>query len=253
MFSPATADLGLVLGCEQRIINAWPAVTTLLIGSYAVRFANGYSGRANSASAVVQSAELDDEAFSLIEALYRKEGLPPCIRLTPLVGEATRERALARGYRVKDASFGMIADISGREQVLDAQVRIEDRPSEAWIAGVAARQTGVKTHVGNLTAILSQIRLPGAFASVVIDGEPVAYGMSVAERGMAEIGLIVVDAAQRGQGLGQRLVGGLMAWAAGQGCGSAYLQVEENNAVAMRLYDRLGFRKLYRYETRILD
>ena len=33
MFSPATADLGLVLGCEQRIINAWPAVTTLLIGS----------------------------------------------------------------------------------------------------------------------------------------------------------------------------------------------------------------------------
>ena len=253
MFAPAKADLDLVLACEQRIINAWPAVTTLLIGSYAVRFANGYSGRANSASAIAPGAELDEEALALIEGLYREAGLPPCIRLTPLVAEATRATALARGYRVKDGSYGMIADITGGRLAVDAQVRIEERPSAAWIAGVAARQTGVKTHVGNLTAILSQIRLPGAFASVVIDGEPVAYGMSVAERGMAEIGLIVVDAAQRGKGLGQRLVGSLMAWAAGQGCHSAYLQVEQNNAVAMRLYDRLGFRKLYHYETRILD
>jgi ribosomal protein S18 acetylase RimI-like enzyme len=253
MFSPATADLGLVLGCEQRIINAWPAVTTLLIGGYAVRFANGFSGRANSASAITPGAELDAAAFALIEELYRAENLPPCIRLTPLVAEATQAAALARGYRVKDASFGMISDISGGMVAIDPQVTIESRPSAAWIAGVAARQTGVKTHVGNLTAILGQLRLPGAFASVVIDGEPVAYGMSVAELGMAEIGLIVVDASQRGKGLGQRLVGSLMAWAAEQGCGSAYLQVEENNAVAMRLYDRLGFRKLYRYETRILD
>ena len=246
-------DNALLLACEQRIINAWPAVSTLLVGSYAVRFANGYSGRANSASAIMPGAELDDEALALIEGLYRAEGLPPCIRLTPLVGAATRDKALARGYRVKDASFGMISDVSGAPFAIDPQVTIESRPSAAWIAGVAARQTGAKTHVGNLTAILAQLRLPGAFASVVIEGVPVAYGMGVAERGMAEIGLIVVDSAQRGQGLGQRLVGSLMAWAAGQGCSSAYLQVEENNAVAMRLYDRLGFRKLYRYETRILD
>ena len=43
-------DIGLVLECERRIVNAWPSPATLLIGDWVVRFASGYSGRANSAT-----------------------------------------------------------------------------------------------------------------------------------------------------------------------------------------------------------
>ena len=95
--------------------------------------------------------------------------------------------------------------------------------------------------------------MPAAFATLLLDGTPVGYGMSVAERGMAEIGSIVVDAGYRGQGLGRRLVRGLMGWAREAGCAYAYLQVEQTNTVATRLYDSLGFRHLYAYETRILE
>jgi ribosomal protein S18 acetylase RimI-like enzyme len=253
MTTDNAADLRLSLACEQRIINAWPAPSTLLIGDWVVRFANGYSGRANSASPLSVDAELDEATLALIEELYRGDGLPPCIRLTPLVGEATRQAVIARGYRVKDASFGMIAALEEFEIAPDAELQIEARPSVEWIAGVAARQSGVKTHVGNLAAIVEKVRLPAAFATMLIAGEPVGYGMSVAERGMAEIGSIVVDPGHRGLGLGRRLVGGLMGWARTMDCASAYLQVDQTNAVAIRLYDRLGFRRLYGYETRILD
>jgi len=253
MTQDEAADLRLVLECEQRLVNAWPAPATLLIGDWIVRFASGYSGRANSASPIAAGAELDETTLALIEELYRSDGLPPCIRLTPLTGEATRQAVIARGYKVKDASFGMIIGLDGFEIAADTELQIEARPSLEWIAGVAARQTGVKTHVGNLAAIVEKVRLPAAFATLLIAGEPVAYGMSVAERGMAEIGSIMVDPGHRGRGLGRGLVGGLMGWARTMACTSAYLQVDQTNAVAIGLYHSLGFRRLYGYETRILE
>ena len=191
--------------------------------------------------------------LTLIEELYRSDGLSPGIRLTPLVGEATRAAVLARGYRLKDASFGMIAGLEDFAPSVEGELQIEARPSADWIAGVAARQSGVKTHAGNLAAIVEKVRLPAAFATWLVGGEPVAFGMSVAERGMAEIGSIVVDADHRGQGLGRNIVKGLMGWARAMACSSAYLQVEQGNAAAIGLYERLGFRQLYAYETRILD
>lgn len=245
-------DSRLALECERRIINAWPALATLVVGDWVLRFANGYSGRANSATPLAYGAELDGAALDMLEELYRADGLPPAIRLTPLVAEATREAVLARGYTVRDRSFGMIAPLAGLPVSAEAEFQIEARPEAEWIAGVAALQSGAKTHAGNLAAIVEKIRMPAAFASWLVEGEPVAFGMAVAERGMAEIGLICVDPTHRGKGLGRRIVAGLMGWAGATGCHSAYLQVEQGNAVALGLYRSLGFRQLYAYETRLL-
>lgn len=246
-------DPARVLECERRIVNAWPAPSTLLVGDWVVRFANGYSGRANSASPLKPGAELDDATLDLIEEFYRADGLPPCVRLTPLTAPATRERILARGYLLKDASHGLLAGLGGVDPAIEPDLQIEARPSQDWIAGVAAHQTGPKRNEANLAAIVEKVRLPAAFATLLLAGEPVAYGMAVAERGMAEIGSVVVDPGRRGQGLGRRTVAGLMAWARLVDCESAYLQVDQTNTVALGLYASLDFRRLYSYETRILD
>ncbi|MFY8155145.1 MAG: GNAT family N-acetyltransferase [Hyphomicrobiales bacterium] len=246
-------DLALMLDCERRIVNAWPSPATLLIDDWVVRFAGGYSGRANSASPLKPGAQLDEDTLALIEELYRADGLPPCIRLTPLVGEATLARVKARGYVVRDASLGLIRPLDDMATEIEPELQIEARPSADWIAGVAARQSGIKADAGKLAAIVDGVRLPAAFATWLIAGEPVAFGMSVAERGMAEIGSVVVDPAHRGQGLGRRLIGGLMGWARAMDCRQAYLQVDQTNAVAKGLYGSMGFRQLYAYETRVLD
>ncbi|PZO04071.1 MAG: GNAT family N-acetyltransferase [Hyphomicrobiales bacterium] len=246
-------DLALVRDCERRIVNAWPSPATLLIGDWVVRFASGYSGRANSASPLKPGAELDEATLALIEELYRADGLPPCIRLTPLVGEATTAMVKARGYSVRDASFGLIRSLGDIAAAIEPDLQIEARPSSEWVAGVAARQTGIKADPVKLAAIVDAVRLPAAFGTWVVAGEPVAFGMSVAERGMAEIGSVVVDPAHRGHGYGRRLIGGLMAWAHAMDCEQAYLQVDQTNEVALGLYGSLGFRQLYAYETRVLD
>lgn len=246
-------DTALVSACETRIVNAWPAPTTLVVDQWVVRFANGYSGRANSASSLREGGDMDETTLAFVEGLYRQAGLPPRIRFTPLVAESARRRFAERGYRIETASFGMVAELDpGLHQSIPGMVTTA-QAEDAWIDGVCAHQTGNKRNREHLAAIVSGVRVPAAFATLLHEGRPAAYAMSVAERGMAEIGAVIVDEALRGKGLGKQMMLGLMGWAAAQGCRQAYLQVDQSNGLAFEMYKRLGFRTVYAYETRILD
>lgn len=250
---PLAIDLGLVAACETRIVNAWPAPATLVVDHWVVRLANGYSGRANSASSLREGGDMDEATLTFVEELYRQAGLPPRIRFTPLVAPSARERFARRGYRVETASFGMLAALDpGLHPPIHGMVATA-RADDAWIDGICSHQTGAKRNRDHLAAIVAGVRLPAAFATLLHEGRPAAYAMSVAERGMAEIGAVIVDEGLRGRGLGKRLILGLMGWAAAQGCKQAYLQVDQSNGLALDMYRRLGFRTVYAYETRVLD
>lgn len=246
-------DLALARACETRIVNAWPAPTTLVVDDWVVRFANGYSGRANSATALRAGGDMDDTTLAFVENLYREAGLPPRIRFTPLVAESARRRFAERGYRIETASFGMVAELGAGLHPPVSGIVTTAKADDAWIDGVSSQQTGPKRNRDHLAAIVSGVRLPAAFATLLHDGRPAAYAMSVAERGMAEIGAVIVDENLRGRGLGKQLVQGLMGWAAAQGCTLAYLQVDQSNGLAFEMYRRLGFRTIYAYETRVLE
>lgn len=58
---------------------------------------------------------------------------------------------------------------------------------------------------------------------------------------------IATEAGRRRRGLAQRLIGHLLHWGALHGARRAYLQVEVRNEPARALYERLGFREVYRY------
>lgn len=246
-------DLALVGACETRIVNAWPAPTTLLVDQWVVRFANGYSGRANSASSLREAGDMDEATLRFVEGLYREAGLPPRIRFTPLVAQDARRRFAERGYRIETASFGMVAELDPGLHLPVAGMVAMAQADDAWIDGVCSHQTGNKRNREHLAAIVSGVRVPAAFATLMHEGRPAAYAMSVAERGMAEIGAVIVDETLRGKGLGKQLMLALMGWAAAQGCTHAYLQVDQSNGLAFEMYKRLGFRTVYAYETRILD
>lgn len=246
-------DTALVSACETRIVNAWPAPTTLVVDQWVVRFANGYSGRANSASSLREGGDMDETTLAFVEGLYRQAGLPPRIRFTPLVAESARRRFAERGYRIETASFGMVAELEPNRHPPAPGMLTTAQAEDAWIDGVCAHQTGAKRNREHLAAIVSGVRVPAAFATLLHEGRPAAYAMSVAERGMAEIGAVIVDEALRGKGLGKQMMLGLMGWAAAQGCSQAYLQVDQSNGLAFEMYKRLGFRTVYAYETRMLD
>lgn len=241
--------LAEVRACEQRIVNCWPAPSTLMIEGFAVRFASGYSGRANSASAMQAMADLDDANIDAIERLYREAGLPPTFRDSPLMSRAMRERLDRRGYRLKDASFGMIADFAGANFQRRADVEIAREPSAEWLEGISRFQTPDKRSPEHLKAIVGAIRVPAFFATVRQDARAIGFGFSAVDRGYAEIASVMLDPVARGQGIGRGMVESLLAEAVTAGATKGFLQVESTNLIAKALYQKLGYRDLYYYET----
>jgi len=62
----------------------------------------------------------------------------------------------------------------------------------------------------------------------------------------AEILSVAVARAYRGRGLARRLLDLHLRRLAGLGCRAVFLEVDENNRAAIRLYDRAGFREVGR-------
>ena len=247
-------DIETIRGCEERLVNVWPAVSTLLMEGWVVRFAHGYSGRANSASAVVPGARMSPDLLDTIEQLYRDAGLKPSVRITPLADPAVEPLLMSRGYRVKDESRMMVLPLDRyRDMEADSRVRIEGAASRRWLAGVCSHQEPSKRSADHLFAIVGHLRVPAAFATLEIDGKALGFGMCAIDRGWAELGSIMLESTFRGRGLGRATVDALLVWAARQGASNAFLQVDRTNAVACKLYAGQGFKDLCGYKTIIKD
>ncbi len=247
-------DIETIRGCEERLVNVWPAVSTLLMDGWVVRFAHGYSGRANSASAVVPGARMSPELLDTIEKLYRDASLKPSVRITPLADAAVEPMLMQRGYRIKDESRMMVLPLDfHRDLPADPRVRIEGAPSRLWLAGVSSHQEPSKRSADHLFAIVGHLRIPAAFATLEIDGAEAGFGMCAIDRSWAEIGSIMLDSAFRGRGLGRATVDALLVWAAREGASNAFLQVDRTNAVACKLYASQGFTDLCGYKTIVRD
>ena len=232
-----------VAACEERILNCWPSHQTVLVGDWLCRFAQGYSGRANSACAVREAARLEEAEIQHIEGLYRGAGQRPSFRLSPLTGEALRARLETRGYRPEDGSVGMIGPAFGGD--LPSELLLEERPAEGWLAGACQWQVASKQDPAKLLGIVGNIRVPTRFATLHHQGRPAAFGLISLDRGMAEFGAVIVDPEIRGAGLGRKLVAGMINWAHSAGAERIFLQAAIENDVARGLYRALGFVDLY--------
>ncbi|MBN2499350.1 MAG: GNAT family N-acetyltransferase [Anaerolineales bacterium] len=59
-----------------------------------------------------------------------------------------------------------------------------------------------------------------------------------------EVGALVVDENQRGQGIGRMLMAAVEAWAKEQGCTTVFLRSGEQRVDAHRFYDSIGYQRL---------
>jgi RimJ/RimL family protein N-acetyltransferase len=71
-------------------------------------------------------------------------------------------------------------------------------------------------------------------------GEVVGGAFTSAERGVAHLGMAIVDG-HRGAGLGGALLDAAVGWAGERGCHKVTLEVWPHNVRARRLYERAGF------------
>src|SRR5260370_17760118 len=83
-------DLAGVGRLEELAFRGWPALESRDVAGWRLRFAGGYTKRANSINALSQDAETDPATIQKLEAAYRARGQPPIWRLNPLVPAAIR-------------------------------------------------------------------------------------------------------------------------------------------------------------------
>jgi ribosomal protein S18 acetylase RimI-like enzyme len=254
MASRATPDpwgdtltsLDLVRAIEERSFNAWPALEVAVVEGWLLRFAEGYSKRANSANALAPTAPLEG-LLPLVEVLYRRHGITPCVRITPLAGEADATLLDRLGWTTVDESLVLVAPLAGFDGAARPGLSLSHTATQAWIDGYAqaSRRTDLKRDV--LARMLAAIRPEVVFATATENDRPVGFGMAVVERGMVGLFDIATDPAARGRGHARRLVSTLMGWGRSRGAMQAYLQVTVGNTVARGLYGSLGYRDSYLY------
>jgi ribosomal protein S18 acetylase RimI-like enzyme len=141
--------------------------------------------------------------------------------------------------------------------------RLEEHAVDAWPATVTSRTAdgwvlratpgldqGRSNHALTPCRELGAAEVPKAIASVEAFArlDDAAVGIAVDHDDLVGLFCLAVDPTRRRSGLGTALVRALLAGAAAS---TAYLQVEEDNAPAVALYERLGFSEAYRYCHRV--
>ena len=237
---------------EECSLNAWPALQQVLFDGWILRFADGYTKRANSVNPIYPS-KLDLEAkVSACERIYCDRGLRPIFRLTSFAAPQGLDAALdARGYQVIDPTRVLCLALRDRHWAVAACPDLVDEELDDWMSvfwAISGHDPASRsTHRRMLNSIVGARRL-----IILRDGgEPVACGLGVLEDEFLGLYDIVVSSQHRRRGHGTSLLRGLIKWASDRGAESAYLQVMESNEAARCLYAGLGFRGLYRYWYRV--
>jgi hypothetical protein len=106
------SDLALVEKLERTLLRVWPSVETEMHGPWALRFAHGYSARANSASALSQDSTIDEELLHRAKTFFDGHKLPAQFRISPLAYAGSIAVLQSAGYSFKDEAVTMIATLS---------------------------------------------------------------------------------------------------------------------------------------------
>lgn len=245
------SDHSLILGLESRLLNAWPSFDYQAYDGWILRLANGYTKRANSATPFLPGATLDDALLDHMVSHFISGNVRPTFRLNGLQSPDAEALLAARHFKEIEPTYVLAAPV-GSDCEVDSEVAISPKVSKQWVREASESYGGDKADEASLMGIVSRIRQKAAFAALLLDDRPVAWGLGVAERGYVGLYDIVVAPDLRGIGLGRRVVLSLMAWGCSEGAHTAYLQVREENEIARSLYGALGFRPAYRYTHRVM-
>ena len=243
-----TSGLTLEAGVERAMLRAWPALNEQVLDGCLLRFSEGYTRRANCATAYAPGAAALDERIAEIEALYHTRSLPAIFRLaSPWACSELDDALERRGYLLADVTRVLALDLCNWTALACPQQLWQAANASDWLdAYQSIAQAPVSQRAPHL-------RILGATQGTAIPicagspSNPMGCGLGILEGRYVGLFNIAVRADARRQGWGSALVTKLLRKGQALGAEWAYLQVTDANQDAVRLYRALGFCDIYYY------
>ncbi|MDT8909452.1 GNAT family N-acetyltransferase [Amycolatopsis sp. PS_44_ISF1] len=227
--------------------RAWPPVVERPLGQWRLRWADGFTGRANSALAVGDPGTGVPAALKAVCDFAHDRAIPPVVQV---IEDSEQERAVAGAGWVEWSAHAAGHQVSVLTGPLPdgplrggsrARVAVLDRPTPGWWEltvdgrepGAAARHVLTTGDVGYGVAVEGGVTA-GAVRGAVVDG-------------WLHVSRLAVRPGFRRRGLASALMHGLAGWGRGRGAGQWVLQVAVDNAGAVALYSALGCTEHHRY------
>lgn len=223
-----------------RSLAMWPDLTTDPLGDWVLRAdPAGSAARANSVLAMGDPGLPLAAAADAVRRWYAERGRPAWAQVD--VGSEVARSLVDLGWtRARPGEADTLVQIAPVARALrscHAVLRPRHAASARRVADVTRRDSEEGPRV------LVELTAP--------EGEVAAAGRAALDADWVGVHAVHTDPARRRQGLAVAVMAELLDWGASRGATTAYLQVREDNAAALGLYERLGFatHHTYRYLT----
>jgi GNAT superfamily N-acetyltransferase len=235
---------------ERLGFRARPSFETVEVDGWTLRFADGYTKRANSVNPHFGSTLPVSAKIAHCEALYGERGLPTIFRLTPFSEPADLDRTLtSAGYDVLDRSLVMAASLDRAPDLESGNVLIVS--NDEWFAAFDRLRPLDRVKQAAHRRIVESAQGTRCFALIEQNGDPIACGLGVLVDDAVGLFDLYTAEERRRRGHGGAVIGSILRWAVHQGARTGFLQVHSQNTPVRRLYEGFGFEVAYPYWYRI--
>lgn len=235
---------------------AWPALEEEELPFGVLRYTRGAGRRANSLNIFPDAKFEINELIETTEKFFNARKTATTVRLLEYGSAAHRldQRLQRRGYVKQSSTLSMtlnLSDLKELEPIHAAHLHlIQSR--EHWLAAWVELTGRNLDELGTHEAMLKKIESEHIFLlNKDALGWPLSCAMGVFSEGAVGLFGVATAGHCRKQGQAFALVNGLLAWGKAKGACHAYLQAEESNKSAVKLYKKAGFQALYSYWYRV--
>jgi N-acetylglutamate synthase len=234
---------------EELTMNAWPSLQTILLDGWIIRMADGYTKRSNSVNPIYTFENNLDEKINYCENIYKNNNLPVVFKIIDCKEHKIIDKKLEKlNYDKIDLTSVQIYDKLGQINSKSENIIIDNKFTEDWkncfyqcnnIENLEVKET--------IENMLKNIRHKIISVYKVENKTFVGCGYGVIEKDFVGIFDIIVKDEFRGKGYGREIVETILEIAKENGTNKAYLAVVNNNSIAKNLYEKIGFKEIYKY------